>query len=279
MTDTDLDPRFGPDPGTGVAPRDFITTFARGLGVIRAMTERPGAMSLGEVADAVGISRPAARRFLLTLLALGYATEEAGRFDLTPRVLELGYAYLSGLALPQLALPHLERLAGDLGQSAALAVMDGTDVVYLARVPSRRLMRVQINVGTRLPAHLTSMGRVMLAAFSEDQLEHYLAGADLSARTAKSLHGKKALLAELRRVREAGYALVEGELDEDIRGIAVPVHNAHGDVVAAANASIHVPDSARDTITTTILPRLQAAANDLERELRLLPRDAAGASR
>lgn len=252
---------------SGIEPADFVHSFARGLSVIRALASPRGPMSLREVAEETDMSRPAARRFLLTLVELGYARSENGRFQLTARVLELGYSYLSGLRLPDIALPHIERLAAELEESVALVVLDGIDVIYAARVPSRRVMRLHIDVGTRFQAHLTSMGRVLLADLSEDQVAAYCAQADFSRGT---LRDAAALQAELRQVREHGYSLVEDELDYDVRGLSVPLRDARGRSVAALNISVHVRVNAHEALQDLILPALIAAAKRIEEELALI---------
>jgi len=258
------------DPATHAANPDFVTSFARGLSIIRALSAHQRPMSLAEVASAAGLSRPAARRFLITLTLLGYAEGADGRWTLTPRVLELGYSYLSGLGLPEIARPHLERLAGDLDQSAAVAVLDELDIVYVARVASSRMMRVHIDIGTRLPAHSTSIGRVLLAALPEDELSALLERVDLTPRTPRSIRSVSGLRKELERVRRQGYALIDGELDPDIKGISVPLHGGDGTTVAALNCSVHVRGAMDVAIRDTILPRLQSTAADIEAELRIL---------
>jgi IclR family pca regulon transcriptional regulator len=245
---------------------DFVMTFARGLSVIRSLADRGGPMTLFEVAEAAGLSRPAARRFLLTLVHLGYASGADGRWQLTPRVMELGYSYLSGLSLTEIAYPHLEAMAVQLDQVAAVAILDDTDIVFVARVPSRRLMRLHIDVGTRLPAHSTSVGRVLLAALPPESLEAYLESADLSPRTKRSIHTRSGVLRELNRVRTEGYALVDGELDEDIRGVGIPLRQ-RGTVIAALNSSFHVRGDEDQALQRRILPCMQATAAAIEHEL------------
>lgn len=247
---------------------DFVASLARGLSVIRALSTHQRPMSLSEVATAADLSRPAARRFLITLAELSYVTVSAGRFALTPRVLELGYSYLSGTPLTEIARPHLERMVRELEQSASVAVLDGNDVVYTARVASNRIMRVHIEVGTRLPAHRTSMGRVLLAALPPADLDAYLRSADLTPRTPKSIKSTAALRRELDRVRAEGYAMVDGELEEDIRGLSMPLHGSDHSVVAAANVSIHVRGDHTVAVRDVILPRLRGTVEAIEAELR-----------
>src|ERR1700735_276738 len=169
------------------ARSDFVQSLDRGLAVIRAFGPDRERLSLSEVARATNLTRAAARRFLLTLVSLGYVRSNGREFSLRPRVLELGYAYLSGLALPDVAAPHLEELVARLRESSSISVLDGHHVVYVVRVPTKRIMTVAISVGTRFPAYATSMGRVLLAAMSADELDQYLADVCLKALTGRTV--------------------------------------------------------------------------------------------
>src|SRR5215475_10871183 len=171
--------------GAHARDSDFVQSLDRGLAVIRAFGPDRERLSLSEVARTTGLTRAAARRFLLTLVKLGYVRSDGREFSLRPRVLELGYAYLSGLALPEVAEPHLEDISAKLHESSSISVLDGHHIVYVARVPTKRIMTVAISVGTRFPAHATSMGRVLLAGMSPDSFEDYLEQADLAALTGR----------------------------------------------------------------------------------------------
>src|SRR5258708_928611 len=164
--------------GTHARDADFVQSLDRGLAVIRAFGPDRERLSLSEVARATGLTRAAARRFLLTLVRLGYVRSDGREFSLRPRVLELGYAYLSGLGMPEVAAPHLEELVAKLHESSSISVLDGHHIVYVARVPTKRIITVASAVGTRFPAFATSMGRVLLAAMGEEEFERYLAEAD-----------------------------------------------------------------------------------------------------
>src|SRR5271165_1771349 len=166
--------------GGQVRNSDFVQSLDRGLAVIRAFGPDRERLSLSEVARATGLTRAATRRFLLTLVKLGYVRNDGREFSLRPRVLELGYAYLSGLAMPEIAAPHLEELVARVRESSSISVLDGHHIVYVARVPTKRIMTVAISVGTRFPAYATSMGRVLLAGLTQDDLDRYLAEADLA---------------------------------------------------------------------------------------------------
>src|SRR4051794_25420376 len=187
----------------------FVQSLERGLAVIRAFDADHPELTLSDVHRATGLTRAAARRFLLTLTDLGYVRTDGRRFALSARVLELGYAYLSALTLPEVAEPHLERLAAEVRESSSVSVLHGDDVVYVARVPTSRIMRVALNGGTRFSAHAPSMGRVQLAALPAAELDAYLERADLHPLTAHTLSDPAALRAELERVRAQGWALVD----------------------------------------------------------------------
>jgi IclR family transcriptional regulator, pca regulon regulatory protein len=246
--------------------RQFVQSLQRGLAVIRALSATEP-QTLSEVARATGLTRAASRRFLLTLESLGYVHLSGTRFALTPQVLELGYAYLSSLTLPEVAQPHLERLVETHHESSSVSVLDGADVVYVARVPARRIMRVSISVGTRFPAYATSMGRVLLAGLAPDALDAVLDRSELVALTPGTIHDRDALHTELARVRHQGWALVDQELEVGLRSIAAPIHDRAGVVVAAINMSTNATSTTVDGIRTTLLPGLRAAAEAIERDL------------
>ena len=245
---------------------EFVQSLERGLTVIRAL-RAPEPATLSEVARATGLSRAAARRFLHTLARLGYVKESGGRFRLTAQVLELGYAYLSSLTLPELAQPHLEELAETVHESSSVSVLDGDDIVYVARVPTRRIMTVAISVGTRFPAYATSMGRVLLAGLAGGELDAYLARADLAELTAATLTRPPALRAELDRVRRQGWAVVDQELEPGLRSVAAPIHDRAGEVVAAVNISAHAGRTTLDQLRRAVVPQVVATARRIERDL------------
>ncbi|MEV0159157.1 IclR family transcriptional regulator domain-containing protein [Nonomuraea fuscirosea] len=249
---------------------DHVQSLARGLAVIRAFSATEPELTLSQVARATGLSRAAARRFLLTLTDLGYVRSDGRLFALTPRVLELGYAYLSSLSLPEVADPHLERLAAEVGESASVAVLDGTDVVYVARVATARIMRVTINIGTRFPAYCTSMGRVLLAALPPEALESYLGRAELRRLTSHTIVLPAALRAELDEVRGRGWAMVDQELEEGLRSIAAPIRDRAGRTVAAVNVSTHATRTSLQAARRDLLPPLLATATKIETDLSAL---------
>jgi len=246
---------------------DFVQSLERGLAVIRAFDGTHPEMTLSEVAAATGVTRAAARRFLLTLVALGYVRADGRHFSLTPRLLELGYAYLSSLSLPQIAMPHLEALVAEVNESSSVCVLDHTDVVYVARVPTTRIMTVSISVGTRFPAYATSMGRVLLAGLPEHDLAGYLATTPLKRLTARTLVSIEGLRTELARVRAQGWALVDQELEEGLRSVAAPIRDASGRTVAAVNVSTHATRMPLDAMRRTLVPPLLAAAARIAADL------------
>ncbi|MBO3746245.1 helix-turn-helix domain-containing protein [Streptosporangiaceae bacterium NEAU-GS5] len=248
-----------------VESSEFVQSLARGLAVIRAFDATTPELTLSEVARKTGLTRAAARRFLLTLAELGYVHSDGRLFSLSPRVLDLGYAYLSGLSLPEIALPHLERLVADVHESASVSVLDDTDIVYVARVPTTRIMRVTIAIGTRFPAHATSMGRVLLAWNSG--LDDYLARAELAQLTSRTVTAPDALRVELDKVRAQGWALVDQELEEGLRSIAAPIRDRTGQVVAAVNLSSHASRTTLEAARRNLLPPLLATAERIQTDL------------
>jgi len=253
------------DTGRGTA---FVQSLERGLAVIRAFDAEHAELTLSDVARATGLTRAAARRFLHTLVELGYMRTDGRLFALRPRILELGYAYLSSMGLPEVAQPHLETLVSQVHESSSVSVLDGEDVVYVARVPTKRIMTVTIAVGTRFPAYATSMGRVLLAAQPDEWLDEYFDRADLRPLTRYTTVEERLLRALLEHVREQGWSLVDQELEEGLRSIAVPIHDPTGKVVAAVNVSAHASRGSSDSIRDELLPHLRTAATAIEHDLR-----------
>lgn len=249
----------------------YVQSLARGLAVIRAFgAERPR-MSLSEIARATDLTRASARRFLLTLEAEGYVRSDGREFALTPRVLELGFSYLSAQSLPEVAMPHLETLSRAVSESASASVLDGSDIVYVARVPTRRIMSVAITVGTRFPAAATSMGRVLLAGLPDDAIDTTLAGVELRRYTDRTITEPGALRAEIARVREQGWSLVDGELEVGLRSLAVPVRRGRL-TVAAINVALSGAGRDAASEVARLLPHLEAAATAIAADLALTTR-------
>jgi len=247
---------------------EFVQSLDRGLAVIRAFSRDRPRLTLSDVARETGLTRAAARRFLLTLESLGYVSSDERYFSLRPKVLELGYAYLSSFSVAEIAQAHLEDLTESLHESCSASVLDGSDIVYVARAPANRIMTITLSIGTRLPAHPTSMGRVLLASLPEPQLEAFLASARLQPLTDRTITDPDRLRVELATVRRQGWALVDQELEGGVRSIAVPVHDTSGKVVAAVNASAHAARVPLARLREEFLPALQACAAAVDDDLR-----------
>ncbi|HLL65510.1 MAG TPA: IclR family transcriptional regulator C-terminal domain-containing protein [Micromonosporaceae bacterium] len=245
-----------------------VQSLKRGLAVIRVFSAQTPELTLSEVARSCDLTRAAARRFLLTLVDLGYVRTDGRLFSLTPRVLELGYAFLSSLSLPQVAEPHLEELARQVRESSSLSVLDGDQIVYVARVPVSRIMTVAITVGTRFPAYPTSMGRVLLSGKRDDDIEAYLARLQIDRLTPHTVRNVEDLRSELHRVRADGYSVVDQELEEGLRSIAAPVRNGSGTIVAAVNISMHASRNSVESMRRDLLPLLRNATAEIEADLR-----------
>jgi IclR family transcriptional regulator, pca regulon regulatory protein len=256
---------------TSVGTRDegFVQSLERGLAVIRALTSPPPGLTITEVARATGLTRAAARRCLVTLERLGYVAGNGRRFALTPRVLELGYAYLSSLNLPQIAQPHIERLAEEVQESAAVSVLDGTEIVCIGGVTTKRLMTVSVRVGGRLPAHVTSAGRLLLAELEPEQLDVVLAGMELRRFTRRTIASRQKLRWELDRARRQGWALVDQEFEEGLIVVGVPIRDAAGNALAVVNLFTHVSRTSVGDAERSLLPPLLAAAGRIESDLAL----------
>jgi IclR family transcriptional regulator, pca regulon regulatory protein len=255
------------EPGHAEPGGEFVQSLERGLSVIRAFDADRPRLSLSEVAAVTGLSRAAARRFLHTLVRLGYMRAVDGRFELRPKILELGYAYLSSLSLPEVAMPHLEDLVEQVHESSSVSELDGEDVVYIARVPTKRIMAVTISVGTRFPAYATSMGRVLLAAKPEPWLDSYLSSVSLNHLTGRTITTASGLRQELNRIRSRGWALVDQELEEGVRSLAAPIRDPDGAVIAAINVATHAARRTLEAIVAELLQPLLDVAGLIERDL------------
>jgi IclR family transcriptional regulator, pca regulon regulatory protein len=248
--------------------RHFIQSLARGLAVLQVFSRQHPAVTLSEAASLTGLTRATARRILLTLEELGYVRAEGRRFLPTPRVLAIGYAYLSSLDLWEGAEPHMAELAEQTGESCSAAALDGAEVVYVARVPARRVMAVNLSVGARLPAYPTSLGRVLLAALGPAALDEHLARVELRALTPHTVTDPARLRGILQEVRGQGWALVDQELEDGVRSIAAPVRDRAGRVVAAMNVSGHAGRVSVQQLREQFLPLLLAAAKQVSEQVR-----------
>lgn len=240
---------------------EFVTSLARGLQVVRAFDVDHPVMTLSEVAKRTGLTRAAARRFLHTLRELGYVSSDGRDFRLTPHVLSLGYAYLSSMSIVEIAQPYIEDISKQVSESCSMSVLDGSDIVYVARVPAKRIMSVALSVGTRLPAHNTSMGRVLLASMDEEELDNYFSTTERAPYTQHTVTDEKALRDILAQVRADGYAAVDQELELGVRSVAVPVRARSENTLAALNVSGHAARVSMRDMRRNFLPPLQAAAS------------------
>lgn len=247
--------------------RDIMGGLAKGLAVIETFTADAPRQSIAEVAAASGLDRATARRCLLTLAHQGYADYDGKFFTLTPRVLRLGTACLATMPLPQVVQPLLDRMSADLGESTSVSILDGAEIVYVARAAQRKVMSIALMPGSRLPAYCTSMGRVLLAAIPDDAARGVLGAGPLPARTPRTLTDPQAILAELVTIRAQGFAVIDQEVEPGLQSLAVPVMNAHGRVVAALNVGLAGWDDAR-RLPGLFLPRLRNVQSDLRRLLR-----------
>lgn len=246
---------------------DFVRSFDRGLAVIRAFGPDHQHLTLSEVAVRTGLTRAAARRFLLTLVELGYVHADGRTFSLRPRILELGYAYLSTLDLGEVAAPHMEDLVAATRESSSVSVLDGDDIVYVVRVPTHRIMTVTLAVGSRLPAYATSMGRVLLAALDPADLDAYLDRVRLEALTSRTVTTPQRLRAVLADVARLGYATVDQELEDGLRSAAAPIVGRDGRVTAALNVSVHASRTTTEQLDEVMVPQLLATAARISADL------------
>jgi IclR family pca regulon transcriptional regulator len=245
--------------GRGNGP-DFVEALARGLDVLTCFDARHPTMTLSEVAVAAGLARPTARRLLLTLAELGYVRAGDSGFALTPRVLDLGMAYTSSLGLWDLARPHLEALVTQTGESSSMAQLDGSDIVYVARVSVPKIIALRVDIGTRFPAERTSQGKVLLAGLPEAEVAAALAQPSRSGLPPAPARPREDLTAELVRVRAQGWALADEELAPGVRSVAAPVRDSTGAVRAAMNVTVHAAETSTQTLLHDHLPRLLQAA-------------------
>jgi IclR family pca regulon transcriptional regulator len=247
----------------------YVQSLARGLSVICAFGPGHGAMTLSEVAEAAGVTRAGARRILLTLQSLGYVTLDGRLFRLSPKILSLGYSYLSSLDFWSFAEPIMEALVERVHESCSASVLDGDDIVYVLRVPTRRIMSINLGIGSRLPAYAASMGRVLLAALSDCELDDYLANTKPAPYTRLTVRDTDALRAAIGLARERGWALVDQELEEGLRSIAVPIVNRSGRTIGALNISAHASRVPIVRMVEELLPELQRAKREIDEALRL----------
>lgn len=263
---------------TSIKRADFVSAFARGLDLIRAFDADNPRLSIATAADATGMNRAAARRFLLTLVELGYARGEGEMFELTPKVLELGHSYLSTWRVPELVRPALQNVVDALKENCSMGVLDGPDVVYVARAEARRIVQSAIiSVGSRITATVSSMGRVILAGRSEAFVDDFLKRHPLRASTEVTVTDRSAYKEIMAEVRERGWCLVDGEFEEGLRSLAVAITDSGGSVIAAINVGAPTSRASAKDMVEQFLPHLQEAGRAISQALQLSGRgDVAG---
>ena len=249
------------DDDQTLRPSDsYVQSFARGLEVIRSFGAAAPRQTLTEVADATGLTRAGARRILLTLHTLGYVRMEGRAFELTPKILDLGFAYLTSMPVWNSAQPVMDALVEQVHESCSIAVLDEQDVVYVMRVHTHKIMSTNLGIGSRLPAFWTSLGRVLLAELPAHELQHLLETRDRSQFTRFTVQNDEALLAQIAQVRVQGWCLLNQELEEGLTSVAAPIRNAAGKVVAAMNISGQANRTTPEVMRQTLLPQLLQAA-------------------
>ena len=251
-----------------VAERDLMGGLAKGLAVIETFTAERPRQSITEAATACGLDRATTRRCLLTLAHEGYADYDGKYFTLTPRVLRLGTGCLAAMPLPRLIQPLLDSLSEQIGESTSASILDGSEIVYVARAAQRKVMSIGLMPGSRLPAYCTSMGRVLLAALPEAEARTRLGEAPLTARTPATLTDPDEIMAELARVRAQGYAVIDQEVETGLRSIAVPLLNIHGRAIAALNVGVAATQADLSDLVTNFLPSLARIAGEARGVLR-----------
>lgn len=249
----------------------YVQSFARGLAVIRSFSAEAPRMTLTEVAARAGLTRAGARRILLTLENLGYVTADEKKFFLTAKILDLGYAYLSAAPFWVPAEPVMEQLVADVRESCSISVLDDAEIVYVRRVPTSKIMRVSLGVGSRLPAYATSMGRVLLGELNPAELKSTLARSDIKVHTKLTVTDPKKLISIIEADRQRGWSYVNQELEEGLCAIAVPLKDRTGKIIAAMNISGQANRNSEKTMTGQFLPKLLHAAEKINDALRLRP--------
>jgi len=251
---------------TDIGRTDFIEALARGLEVLRSFRPGTPAMTLSEIAGQTGLARPTVRRILITLETLGYVRGAGRGYALTPRVLELGMAYVNALNMWDIARPHMEKLVAQTNESTSMAQLDGSDIVYVARVAVPKIVTLAVTIGTRFPAPATSMGKVLLAALPPAALEAVLAEPSRSGIAARWQPAAADLDAALREVRAKGWALADQDLAPGIRSVATGVRDGDGNVIAAINVTVHAAETSIETLIEEHLPRLLRTAADISHD-------------
>jgi IclR family pca regulon transcriptional regulator len=254
------------------ARREYVQSIDRGFAVIKSFSGRADALKITDVAERTGLSRAASRRFLLTLKELGYISADGGLFRLTPRVLDLGFTFLSTMRLPDIAESIMEKVVATVHESCSITVLDGMDIVYVARVPAKRIMSISLAVGARLPAYPTSMGRVLLAGLDAASIDRYLSEVIPERLTARTVTSKAQLRRILDEVREQGWAVIDQEVEVGVRSVAAPIRDYSGRTTAAINISSHASRVTMKELRERHLPLVLQAADRISGLLGAPPR-------
>lgn len=247
--------------------RDYVQSLARGLDVIRAFTRNHSSMTLSEVSREAGVTRAAARRLLLTLVKEGYAETDGKYFTLRPRVLELGYSYLSSVPFSEVAQPIMSEVVNKTQESCSAGVLDGTEMVFVARVQIERIMTVGLSVGSRLPAYCGSMGRILLASLPKERLEEVLENTTIERRTPYTVRNMVELREAIDLARLQGWAIIDQEMEVGLRSIAVPIRSRNGETIAALNIAVHAGRVSLEEIKERLLPPLLDASFKISERL------------
>jgi IclR family pca regulon transcriptional regulator len=246
--------------------KDFVQSMERGFAIMKAFNEENPRLTLSEVAELTGFTRATARRFLLTLESLNYVGSTGRHFFLRPKVLELGFAFLSSYNLVSISQNHLEALANELRESCSASALEGENVIYICRAATNRIMTVNLSVGHSLPAYATSMGRVLLAAMSDKELDNFMKTFKRPKLTSRTITDAEELKKVILQVRKQGWAVNEQELEEGVQSVAVPVHDKSGNIVIAVNVSAHASRVPIERLVNEFLPKLQKCAREIEED-------------
>jgi IclR family pca regulon transcriptional regulator len=259
--------RPGRVPSASTTDRHFVQGVQRAFAVLKTFSDEMPQQTIAAVAARTGLARAVARRYLLTLTELEYIAQEGPYFSLTPRVLELGFAYLSTMSVATIGRPHMEKVASTLRESCSMSVLDGRDIVYIARVAAKRLISSTLAVGSRLPAHCTSMGKILLAAMTADELDAFFAAGPLRRMTERTICTESRLRDAIHEVRARGWALNDGESEEGIRSVSAPIIDRSGHVRAAINVAGLASRVSMKDLRGKHLPELLRAADDISKAL------------
>lgn len=257
-------------------PKEFVQGLERGFAVIRAFSPEAPSLTIAQVSERAGFSRAVARRYLLTLQTLGYVMQTGDHFNLTPRLLDLGFTYLSTLDLTTVVPPFMEQVTATLHESCSVSVLDGSEVVYVVRRPAKRIMSINLAVGSRLPAHATSLGKVLLAHLPADDLDRYFQTTDLVKLTDHTIIEEVKLRAVLAEVLELGWAIADEETEKGVRSVAAPIFDRDGLVNAALNVAGHAARVSLGQLRQEYLPVVVEAANEISRALGAKPHKSVG---